>query len=64
MSWRGFAGGVMLLSGVSGLLGLAGLVGLDGQLMLEGELMLVVRREAVDVEETRLDCVWPIFCTV
>lgn len=61
VSWRGSAGLVMLLSGVSGLVGLAGLVGLDAELIPEGELGLVVRREAVELEETRLDCVWPIF---
>ncbi len=38
VSWRGTAGVVMSLSGVSGLIGLMGLVGLDGELMPEGEL--------------------------
>ena len=61
VSWRGTAGVVMLLSGMSGLSGLVGLVGLDGELLLVGELMWVVRKEAEAVEETRLDCFWPIF---
>ena len=39
VSWRGSAGVVMLLSGVSGLIGLVGLVGLDGEVMPEGELV-------------------------
>lgn len=39
VSWRGTAGVVISLSGVSGLVGLVGLVGFDGELMLEGELM-------------------------
>lgn len=39
VSWRGTAGVVMLLSGVSGLSGLVGLVGLDGEVLVEGELM-------------------------
>lgn len=39
VSWRGAAGIVMSLSGVSGLVGLMGLVGSDGELMLEGELL-------------------------
>ena len=39
VSWRGAAGVVMSLSGVSGLAGLVGLAGVDGETMLEGELM-------------------------
>lgn len=39
VSWRGSAGLVMLLSGVSGLVGLAGLVGLDAELIPVGELV-------------------------
>lgn len=38
VSWRGAAGVVMLLNGVSGLVGLMGLVGFHGGLLLEGEL--------------------------
>ena len=48
---------VMSLSGVAGLVGLVGLVGLGGELMV---VVVVVRREIVEVEETRLDCDWPI----